>query len=179
MTRFRKYALRVAVLILVTAATAGAVIYSYRVRGYFAVGGEWLIPGVVVAMWAAAREAARILRITGRDQKGVSGKMKILYIKQDGSVNEEEIPNTLEALQAKVGGYIEVVRISKRLRLVIHEEGKLRGLSLNRKATKLYQTAWGAIDIIVGNAVVTAIDPGGEDFESLTPDDIRAAKNAM
>lgn len=166
-------------MILVTAATAGAAIYSYRVRGYFAVGGEWLIPAVVVVVWAAVREAARIMRITECDQKGMSGKMKILYIKQDGSVSEEEIPNTLEALQAKVGGYIEVVKITKRLRLIINEEGKLRELPLNRKATKLYQTAWGKIDVIVGNAVVAAIDPGGEDFESLAPDDIRTAKNAI
>ncbi len=64
MTRFRKYALRVAVLILVTAATAGAVIYSYRVRGYFAVGGEWLIPGVVVLIWLIGREIKRFWRFT-------------------------------------------------------------------------------------------------------------------
>lgn len=62
MTRFRKYALRVTVLILVTAATASAVTYSYHWRGYFSIGGEWLIPVVVIAVWEVAKELKRLIQ---------------------------------------------------------------------------------------------------------------------
>lgn len=60
MTRFTKYALRVTVLILTAAATASAVTYSYYWRGRFVVGGEWLIPAVVVAVWAVGKEVKRL-----------------------------------------------------------------------------------------------------------------------
>lgn len=62
MSRFKKYVTLVAVLALTAAATAGAVIYSYYWRGRFAVGGEWLIPAVVVGVWEIVREIKRILK---------------------------------------------------------------------------------------------------------------------
>lgn len=70
MSRFTKYTLTVAVLILAAAATAGAVVYSYHWRGYFAVGGEWLIPAVVVGIWAVVREVKRIFKITEENENG-------------------------------------------------------------------------------------------------------------
>lgn len=60
MTRFKKYAFLVAVLAITAAATAGAVTYSYYWRGRFAIGGEWLIPAVVVAVWAVGKEVKRL-----------------------------------------------------------------------------------------------------------------------
>ena len=59
-TRFTKYTLLLGVLILTAAATAGAVTYSYCLRGYFAVGGEWLIPAIVAAVWAVGKEVKRL-----------------------------------------------------------------------------------------------------------------------
>lgn len=44
----------------------------------------------------------------------------------------EEIDNQLPALQALVGGYIEVVWLRPGLALVCNEEGKLLGLRRNR-----------------------------------------------
>lgn len=41
------------------------------------------------------------------------------------------IPNTLEAFQEAVGGYIEVVTICTDLVIVCNEEGRLRGLPYN------------------------------------------------
>ena len=70
MTRFTKYTLLVAVLILAAAATAEAVIYSYRFRGYFSVGGEILIPAVVIAAWAIAKETKRLWKTTERNNHG-------------------------------------------------------------------------------------------------------------
>lgn len=64
LTRFKKYVFLVAVLALTAAATAGVVIYSYYWRGYFAVGGEWLIPAVVVAVRAVGKEVKRIWKST-------------------------------------------------------------------------------------------------------------------
>ncbi|MCM1334946.1 MAG: hypothetical protein NC084_09810 [Bacteroides sp.] len=69
MNRFTKYTLLVAVLILTAAMTAGAIAYSYKVRGYFAVGGEWLIPGVVIAGRAVVREVKRLWRNTEEVEK--------------------------------------------------------------------------------------------------------------
>lgn len=64
MNRFTKYTLTVAVLILVAAATASAVTYSYRFRGYFSIGGEILIPAVVIAVWVIVIETKRLWKIT-------------------------------------------------------------------------------------------------------------------
>ena len=42
-----------------------------------------------------------------------------------------DIENTLEALQAEVGGYIETVTISANAVVICNEEGLLRGLPFN------------------------------------------------
>lgn len=42
-----------------------------------------------------------------------------------------EIENTLEALQAEVGGYIEVVTIASDACLVLNEEGAINGMRFN------------------------------------------------
>ncbi len=68
MTRFTKYTLLVAVLVLVAAATAGAVTYSYFWRGYFSIGGEWLIPAVAIAvrgLWRGAKRLVAVLKGKG------------------------------------------------------------------------------------------------------------------
>lgn len=106
--------------------------------------------------------------------------MKVLYITCDSRMSEEEIPNTLEALQAKVDGHIEVIGLTERWKLIIDEEGKLRRLPINQKATRLFQSfCYNSNDFVVGNAVVAAVDASGEDFESLTPGEILIIRNAI
>ena len=42
-----------------------------------------------------------------------------------------DIPNTLEALQSQVGGYIECIRFDDENVIICNEEGKLMGLARN------------------------------------------------
>lgn len=60
---------------------------------------------------------------------------------------------SLEELNGFVGGYIEIVRLSKSQVMVVNEEGKLMGLKPNLYATLLVQIA-GHRDTIVGNVLV-------------------------
>ena len=55
-----------------------------------------------------------------------------VIVKNPGEPAEErEIPNTLEALQGIVGGYIETVRFASDCTIVCNEEGKLREMEPN------------------------------------------------
>ena len=84
-----------------------------------------------------------------------------LIIDTDGEethVESKEKP-TLGEMQKAVGGYIEVVRClykDKEKQMIINEEGKLRDLELNEKATEMfwYFLAGMRIDNIVGKAMI-------------------------
>jgi hypothetical protein len=53
--------------------------------------------------------------------------MKVVVMKPDALPDVQDIPNTLEALQELVGGYIEVVELADGLVVVCDEEGRLKG----------------------------------------------------
>ena len=76
------------------------------------------------------------------------------------------VPNTLEALQELVGGYIEPHHICGSLVLVMDEDGRLKGLPENVRCVQ-YGT-------IVGPVFITADQD--EDFRSLTTEEIQAAR---
>lgn len=84
----------------------------------------------------------------------------------------------LKALQAAVGGYIQAVHLDDAalaalfahysalnvddaayMCLVVNEEGKLKGLPVNRDATAWYACG----DIIVGDALIVPMLPGADD----------------
>jgi hypothetical protein len=68
-------------------------------------------------------------------------------------------------LSNAVDGYIEAIRFTETLNMYINEEGKLNGLMVNPMATAIFQTRYGKVDIIVGNAVLTGgVDEDGEDM---------------
>ena len=69
------------------------------------------------------------------------------------------IPNTLEAMQQMVGGYIEVIPLED-VCLVCNEDGKLNGLEGNRRLGD---------DIITGTFFLAGCTDDG-DFCSLTPE---------
>lgn len=80
--------------------------------------------------------------------------MKARLIKANGE-SERIYPSnwsdfTLNELQLYVDGYIEIVPIGEFL-LIVNEEGKLKGLPYNEKATELIQLV--SNDYIVGDAV--------------------------
>ena len=58
-------------------------------------------------------------------------RIRILYKPVGKPFEKREIPNTLEACQELVGGYIEVVRIATDAVLVCREDGKPLGLEPN------------------------------------------------
>ena len=86
--------------------------------------------------------------------------MENFIIKTDGSKHVIAPKNgkkfELEELQAFVGGFIQVIHLSKNKLLVVNEEGKLHNLPMNEKATALaqYCNAIFPTDCIVGDAVV-------------------------
>lgn len=55
-----------------------------------------------------------------------------VFVKDPGKyLVEKDLPNTLEALQEAVGGYIEVVPIFKDMVMIVNEEGKIRKMDYN------------------------------------------------
>lgn len=98
----------------------------------------------------------------------------------DGPIQQVEI-KSLEDMQAAVGGYIEYIHIEGASGF-INEEGKLRNLSLNRRATKLWHKAHGiecddifetiaSFDIIVGPLLILGVED--EDGESTDAPDLQ------
>ena len=78
--------------------------------------------------------------------------MKAKLLKTDGDVKEIQPQNgadfALDELQQHVGGYIEIVRISKDMIMVVNEEGLLEQLEPNLFASAIVGY------MIVGNVVV-------------------------
>ena len=67
----------------------------------------------------------------------------------------------LKAAQEFVGGYVEGIAFPNGDYLIINEEGKLIGLPINEKATKLWKETFdndnyitGRDDFVVGNAIL-------------------------
>lgn len=93
--------------------------------------------------------------------------MTILFKAPGEAAEVRDIRNELEELQDLVGGYIEVLPMGGDLRLIVNEEGKLRGLEPNILAPTL--------DILVGPVIATAYDGEG-DFRPLTDEEIKFCK---
>ena len=81
-----------------------------------------------------------------------------------GVIDLDAHEGSLKVLQDAVDGWVQVVDLSPKLSIWVNEEGKMNGLPYNDIATAIYQDRFGAVDIIVGNAVLT----GGTDEEGDT-----------
>ena len=115
---------------------------------------------------AATPETENIEKSTTNSITDESGKIKIVF-QWPGKISSiATIPNTLEAMQKLVGGYIETVSLPNGLILVMDEEGRLKGRQENVRCVQ-YGT-------IVGTVFVTAAD--GDEFRSLTTEEIQSAR---
>ena len=93
--------------------------------------------------------------------------IKVLFKRVGYPTMVKCIPNTLEAFQGLVGGYIETVGgLGGDLVLVCNEEGKLKGLDPHLITAEF--------DIVVGDVIVTAYDGDG-DFRDLSDEEITTA----
>lgn len=96
-------------------------------------------------------------------------KIRVL-VKEPGKPAEvREIDNTLEAVQAIVGGHIETLRISDSVFCYLNDEGKLINLAPNFVITNGRKVC----DIVCGPAVFFRSDGEGNEI-SLTLTDIIA-----
>lgn len=88
-------------------------------------------------------------------------EITVLKVEPGKAPEEVTIPNTLEAIQEMVGGFIEIVYLDD-VCLVCNEEGKLMGLEGNRRVGR---------DIISGTFFLAGDTDYGE-FCSLTQEQL-------
>lgn len=91
--------------------------------------------------------------------------MKVLVL-NNGQFKVEDIPNTLDALQEIVGGYIEIPYISNDLYkngidIIINDEGKLID-GMNKEIAVVEKSTGKVLDIIFGNCIFASHDEEGE-----------------
>ncbi|WP_040658741.1 DUF3846 domain-containing protein [Oscillibacter ruminantium] len=94
--------------------------------------------------------------------------MKVLLVKPNQIPRAYDLEDSLDAMQALVGGSIQAVfPFQEPVALVCHEEGKLLGLPLNRALS--HPDTGEVYDIISGPFFLCAAREDSETFESLTP----------
>lgn len=99
-------------------------------------------------------------------------KIRVLVVEPNKEPRVEFIENTLEAKQAIVGGYIEMLRPfvhNDDVVIICNEEGKLLGLEKNKVVRLPDGTLF---DIIVGTAILVRAPIDSDDFASLTDEQI-------
>ena len=90
--------------------------------------------------------------------------IKVLVL-SGGEFEARNIPNTLDALQEIVGGYIEIPYISDNLGeynidIIINEEGKFIG-GMNKEIAVVDKSTNKVLDIIFGNCIFASTDEDG------------------
>ncbi len=96
-------------------------------------------------------------------------KISVLLIQTEQKPKLVEIPDTLEAMQKLVGGYIEeYMPFDDEVAIICNEEGKMNGLPLNRA---IYADGSKEIsDIIAGDFFIAYAPIDSENFKSLPKD---------
>lgn len=98
--------------------------------------------------------------------------IKVLKVEPDKAPELIEMPNELEAMQAIVGGYIEVFPLADDVAIVCNEEGKMHGMPLNRP---IYHNGK-MVEIIAGTFFIAGDDISIGEFVSLTDEQIALYK---
>lgn len=83
--------------------------------------------------------------------------MKVFRKRPDEPWEVAIIPNTLEALQKEVGGYIECVALDEETILICNEEGRIKHLPVNQLGCGAYY----------GTLLMVGVD--GDEFCDITP----------
>lgn len=79
--------------------------------------------------------------------EGESQETRIIDIPREGA---------LKPLQEAVGGWVECVSLpANGFDLWLNEEGKIMGLLTNEAATRIWESEYGATDVMAGNVVIT------------------------
>lgn len=104
---------------------------------------------------------------------------KYIHIKINADCTVVDVPDDGDAeyqlLSDLVGGYIEQVRAFRDHRLVINEEGHLKGLEVNTLGTTITGRD-GLPYPIVGDAVLVGPVDGSGDFTTVAPDVLEIAQ---
>jgi hypothetical protein len=116
------------------------------------------------------------------NQRG-SAMKTVAIIPVLGEMHFEELEKIeYDFLREAIGGVIESVPLSGlHSNMYLHEEGKLEGLDLNTRATRLawHEKAISRSDFIVGDVVLTGgVDDEGEDV-GLDPEQVEWLKDAF
>lgn len=102
----------------------------------------------------------------------MSDKIKVLVVEPEKPCQVQEISDTLEAIQAVVGGEFEAVfPFDGSTAVVCNRDGKIDGLPFNRP---LLDDSGQPYDILCGTFFITGVR--GENFVSLTDEQIRHCK---
>ena len=97
--------------------------------------------------------------------------MKILVVEPGHVPYEKDIPPTLAAMQAVVGGTIQAVYpFPEPVALICNDEGELLGLPLNRA---LRDDDGSIYDVVPGTFFLCGAPADAEDFASLTDEEIQ------
>ena len=100
------------------------------------------------------------------------GKIKVLLVEPEKYPKEIVIDDSLEAMQEVVGGDIEeYMPYDDDVAIICNEEGKMRGLPLNRAVYVQDNDKKEMVDIICGKFFICYAPPESESFQSL-PDDM-------
>lgn len=99
-------------------------------------------------------------------------KIKVLLVEPEKYPKEIVIDDSLEAMQEVVGGDIEeYMPYDDDVAIICNEEGKMRGLPLNRAVYMQDNDKKEMVDIICGKFFICYAPPESESFQSL-PDDM-------
>jgi hypothetical protein len=99
------------------------------------------------------------------EKEGLMRKAVVMGTDESVTVVDLDGPDgTLKVLQTAVDGWVQVVDLTSTMSIWVNEEGKMNGLPYNKIATDIFQRRFGAVDVMVGNAVLT----GGTDSEGET-----------
>ena len=93
--------------------------------------------------------------------------MRVLIVEPMKPPREQEIFGSLASMQAIVGGLIQAVYpFEESIALVCNDEGKLLNLPMNRYVPEIQ-------DVIAGTFFLCGAPPEGENFASLTEEQIQ------